>query len=81
MARKSGFVVEDVDGNLLLDMASASASVPLGACHPRLLEAAVGAMRRYGNEDTHVLTREYVAPLAERLLQLAPPAAPASTSR
>jgi 4-aminobutyrate aminotransferase-like enzyme len=73
MARKSGFVVEDVDGNLLLDMASASASVPLGACPPRLVEAAVTALRRFGNEDTHVFTTEYVAPLAERLVELSPP--------
>ena len=72
LARKSGFVIEDLDGNLLLDMASASASVPLGACHPRLVEAAVTALRRYGNEDTHVLTSTYVAPLAERLVELAP---------
>jgi 4-aminobutyrate aminotransferase-like enzyme len=74
MARKSGFVVEDVDGNLLLDMASASASVPLGACPPRLVEAATSALARYGNEDTHVFTSEYVAPLAERLIELSPPA-------
>jgi len=74
MARKSGLVVEDIDGNLLLDMASASASVPLGACQPRLVEVAVAALRRYGNEDTHVLTTELVAPLAERLVELAPPA-------
>jgi 4-aminobutyrate aminotransferase-like enzyme len=73
MARKSGFVIEDVDGNLLLDMASASASVPLGAGPPRMVEAAVTALRRYGNEDTHVLTTEYVAPLAERLIELSPP--------
>jgi 4-aminobutyrate aminotransferase-like enzyme len=73
MARKSGFVIEDVDGNLLLDMASASASVPLGACQPSLVGAAVTAMWRYGNEDTHVLTTEYVGPLAERLVALSPP--------
>src|SRR5215469_1727883 len=73
LARKSGFVVEDLDGNLLLDMASGSASVPLGACHPRLVEASVTALRRYGNEDAHALTSDYVAPLAERLVQLAPP--------
>jgi 4-aminobutyrate aminotransferase-like enzyme len=72
VARKSGFVVEDVDHNLFLDMASASASVPLGACHPRIMEAAIAAMRRFGNEDTHALTTEYVAPLAERLVDLAP---------
>jgi 4-aminobutyrate aminotransferase-like enzyme len=73
MARKSGLVIEDVDGNLLLDMASASASVPLGACHPRLVERAQAALARYGNEDSHVLTTELVAPLAERLVELAPP--------
>ena len=72
LARKSGFVVEDLDGNLLLDMASGSASVPLGACQPRLVEAAVTALRQYGNEDAHVLTSTYVAPLAERLIDLAP---------
>jgi 4-aminobutyrate aminotransferase-like enzyme len=73
-ARKSGFVVEDVDGNLLLDMASASASVPLGACQPKFLEVAIEAMRRYGNEDTHAFSTELVAPLAERLVELSPPA-------
>jgi 4-aminobutyrate aminotransferase-like enzyme len=73
MARKSGFVIEDVDGNLLLDMISASASVPLGACHPRILEAATAAMHRFGNEDTHSVTTEYVAQLAERLVALSPP--------
>jgi 4-aminobutyrate aminotransferase-like enzyme len=72
MNRKSGFVVEDVDGNLLLDMASASASVPLGACHPRFVEAVTTAIQRFGNEDSHVFTTEYVAPLAERLTELAP---------
>jgi 4-aminobutyrate aminotransferase-like enzyme len=72
LARKSGFLVEDLDGNLLLDMASGSASVPLGACHPRLVEAAVTALRQYGNEDAHALTSTYVAPLAERLIELAP---------
>jgi 4-aminobutyrate aminotransferase-like enzyme len=72
LARKSGLVIEDIDGNLLLDMASASGSVPLGACHPRLVERAQAALARYGNEDSHVLTTELVAPLAERLVELAP---------
>ena len=72
MARKSGYVIEDVDGNLLLDMVSASASVPLGACPPRMVEAASAAIARFGNEDTHAFTSEYVAPLAERLIELSP---------
>lgn len=72
MRRKTGFVVEDLDGNFFLDMASASASVPLGAGHPRIAEAAIAAIARYGNEDTHAITSELVAPLAERLVELGP---------
>ena len=71
-ARKAGWTVEDVDGNVYADLASGSGSVPLGAAPPAIVEAAVEAIRRFGNEDTHALTTELVAPLAERLLALAP---------
>jgi 4-aminobutyrate aminotransferase-like enzyme len=73
MKRKEGYVVEDLDGNLFLDMASASASVPLGAGREEILGPAVEALHRYGNEDTHAITTELVAPLAERLVDLSPP--------
>ncbi len=73
MSRKDGWVVEDLDGNLYLDMASASASVPLGAGRPEILEPAIAALARYGSEDTHAIASELVAPLAERLLDCAPP--------
>jgi len=72
MARKAGYTIEDVDGNLYLDMVSGSASVPLGAGHPDLLDAAVAALRLYGNEDTHFITSELVAPLAEKLIAMSP---------
>jgi 4-aminobutyrate aminotransferase-like enzyme len=72
MSRKSGYLVEDLDGNLFLDMASASASVPLGAGREELLAPVTAALARYGNEDTHAISNELVAPLAERLLALAP---------
>ncbi len=71
-ARKNGWTVEDVDGNVYADLASGSGSVPLGAAPPAIVEAAVEAIRRFGNEDTHAITTELVAPLAERLLALAP---------
>jgi 4-aminobutyrate aminotransferase-like enzyme len=48
------------------------ASVPLGAGREDLVEPAVEALRRYGNEDAHYFSNEYVLPLAERLLQIAP---------
>jgi 4-aminobutyrate aminotransferase-like enzyme len=72
MARKHGCAVEDLDGNLLLDMASASASVPLGAGRRDILDPAIEALQRFGNEDTHAIATEMVAPLAERLLAVAP---------
>jgi 4-aminobutyrate aminotransferase-like enzyme len=70
--RKLGYAVEDVDRNVFLDMASASASVPLGAGRADLLEPAIEALRRYGNEDSHALPSEFMLPLAERLLAIAP---------
>jgi 4-aminobutyrate aminotransferase-like enzyme len=70
--RKSGYHVEDIDGNVYLDCVSAMASVPLGAGRDDIAEAAVEALRRYGNEDTHYFSHEYVLPLAERLVAIAP---------
>lgn len=71
-ASKSGYTVTDVDGNVFLDCASASASVPLGACRDDLIEAAVAGIRQLGNEDSHGLASPGMFDLAERLLALAP---------
>jgi 4-aminobutyrate aminotransferase-like enzyme len=70
--RKDGWTVTDVDGNVYLDMVSASASVPLGAGRADVTDAAVEALRRYGNEDTHGQANAFVVPLAEALLAVAP---------
>jgi 4-aminobutyrate aminotransferase-like enzyme len=72
ITRKSGYEIEDIDGNVYLDCVSAMASVPVGAGRADITEAAVEALRRYGNEDTHYFSHEYVLPLAERLLAVAP---------
>jgi 4-aminobutyrate aminotransferase-like enzyme len=72
MARKRGYTVDDVDGNVYLDLASASASVPLGAGRDDLIGPAVAAMREFGNEDSHALVSELTAKLAERLVELTP---------
>ncbi len=69
---KSGYEIEDIDGNVYLDCISAMASVPVGAARADITEAAVEALRRYGNEDTHYYSHEYVLPLAERLVAIAP---------
>jgi 4-aminobutyrate aminotransferase-like enzyme len=70
--RKDGWTVTDVDGNVYLDMVSASASVPFGAGRADVTEAAIEALRRYGNEDTHGQANTFVVPLAEALLDVAP---------
>jgi 4-aminobutyrate aminotransferase-like enzyme len=70
--RKSGWEIEDVDGNVYLDMLSAMASVPLGSARSDLIEAAVAALQRFGNEDAHYLAHDQVLPLAEALLRIAP---------
>jgi 4-aminobutyrate aminotransferase-like enzyme len=72
LAGKTGWTVEDVDGNTYLDCASASASVPLGAGREELLEPTIAALRRFGNEDSHALASELTAELGERLLAVAP---------
>jgi len=72
ICRKSGYEVEDVDGNVFLDMISGMASVPLGAGRSDITDAAVDALRRYGNEDAHYFAHEYMLPLAEALVRLAP---------
>jgi len=72
ITRKSGYEVEDVDGNVYLDCVSAMASVPVGAARDDITDAAIEALRRYGNEDTHYFSHEYVLPLAERLVAIAP---------
>jgi len=70
--RKSGYEVEDIDGNVYLDCVSAMASVPVGAGRADITDAAIEALKRYGNEDTHYFSHEYVLPLAERLIEIAP---------
>jgi 4-aminobutyrate aminotransferase-like enzyme len=70
--RKSGFEIEDIDGNVYLDCVSAMASVPVGAAREDITGAAVEALRRYGNEDAHYFSHEFMLPLAERLIAVAP---------
>ena len=73
LASKRAWTATDLDGNVYLDCASASASVPLGAGRPEVLEPAIAAIERYGNEDSHALVSELTAELGERLLAVAPP--------
>jgi 4-aminobutyrate aminotransferase-like enzyme len=73
LASKRAWTVTDADENVYLDLASASASVPLGAGREEILAPAIDALRRFGNEDSHALASELTAELGERLLAIAPP--------
>jgi 4-aminobutyrate aminotransferase-like enzyme len=70
--RKWDYAVEDVDGNIYLDLVSASASVPLGSANRRIIERATEALNRYGNEDSHALASELMLPLAQKLIEITP---------
>jgi 4-aminobutyrate aminotransferase-like enzyme len=70
--RKDGSWIEDVDGNVFLDLISGMASVPLGAANERITDAAVDALRLTGIEDAHFYAHEYMLPLAEQVLAVAP---------
>ena len=76
-ARKRGWLVEDLDGNVLVDLVSASASVPFGAGRRDLVEVAAEQLLEFGNEDSHAVTNPLMSRLAQRLVQ----AAPASLTR
>jgi 4-aminobutyrate aminotransferase-like enzyme len=72
LAEKRAWTAADVDGNVYLDCASASASVPLGAGRPEVLKAAIAALTTFGNEDSHGLVSELTAQLGEKLLEITP---------
>jgi 4-aminobutyrate aminotransferase-like enzyme len=71
-ARKSGWLVEDLDGNVFVDLVSSSASVPFGAGREDLVEAAREQLLAFGNEDSHGVTNPLMSQLARRLIDVSP---------
>lgn len=71
-SRKERWLVEDVDGNVFVDLASSSASVPFGAGRKDIVSAVEKQLASFGNEDSHALTHPLMTQLAERLLMVAP---------
>jgi 4-aminobutyrate aminotransferase len=67
-----GAMVEDVDGNVFLDLAAGIAVVSTGHCHPRVVEA----IQRQAAELIHISGTDFYSPnmvdLAERLTAVAP---------
>jgi len=78
-ARASGAIIEDVDGNRLIDFATGIAVLNIGHAAPEV----VAAVQRQAELDTHtcfhVTANEPYIELAERLNDLAPIDGPAKT--
>jgi 4-aminobutyrate aminotransferase-like enzyme len=70
--RKKCWVLEDVDGNHFIDMATGWASTPLGAVHEEVTRATVDALWESGNECTDYVTFSHLFPLAEKLVAISP---------
>lgn len=70
--RAHGLVVEDVDGNLLLDFSSGISVLNVGHCHPKVVEA----VRKQSGELMHFAGTDFYydiqASLAQRLSEITP---------
>jgi len=58
--RKHGSVIEDVDGNLLVDMVTGWGSTNVGATRSEVLEPAIDSLRDLGIEISDYITSEPV---------------------
>ena len=70
--RASGAIVEDVDGNRLIDFGAGLAVLNLGNAHPAVVEAIREQAARYTHTCFHVTLNEPYVELAERLNALTP---------
>lgn len=65
VARASGCVVEDVDGNRFLDLAAGIAVCATGHCHPKV----VAAIQRQSAELIHICGSDFYYPVMVELMQ------------
>ncbi len=72
VARKHNATIEDVDGNLLIDMLSGWGATNVGATHPEVMAAAIDALRDYGQEIADYISAPLVVELAEKLVEISP---------
>jgi 4-aminobutyrate aminotransferase / (S)-3-amino-2-methylpropionate transaminase / 5-aminovalerate transaminase len=71
-ARAAGGVVEDVDGNVLIDLGSGIAVTTVGASAPRVIEAVEQQVREFTHTCFMVTPYEGYVAVAERLNRLVP---------
>ncbi len=78
-ARASGAIIEDVDGNRLIDFATGIAVLNIGHTAPEVVAAAERQLERDTHTCFHVTANEPYIELAERLNALVPIDGPAKT--
>ena len=71
--RKWEHAIEDADGNVYLNLATGSGSMPLGPAPEGVIEPTIAAMRRFGNECSNFLASDVMPALAEKLVAVSPP--------
>jgi 4-aminobutyrate aminotransferase/(S)-3-amino-2-methylpropionate transaminase len=71
-ARASGAIIEDVDGNRLIDFSTGIATLNVGHTAPEVVAAAQAQLERETHTCFHVTGNEPYIELAERLNQLVP---------
>jgi 4-aminobutyrate aminotransferase-like enzyme len=70
--RKHGSVLEDVEGNLLVDMVTGWGATNVGATRSEVLEPTIDSLRDFGTEISDYITSEPVVALAEKVVAIAP---------
>jgi 4-aminobutyrate aminotransferase/(S)-3-amino-2-methylpropionate transaminase len=78
-ARASGAIIEDVDGNRLIDLATGIAVLNVGHTAPEVVAAAQAQLERETHTCFHVTANEPYIELAERLNALTPGDGPKKT--
>jgi 4-aminobutyrate aminotransferase/(S)-3-amino-2-methylpropionate transaminase len=71
-SRASGAIVEDVDGNRLIDLGAGLAVLNAGNTPPEVAEAVAAQAERFTHTCFHVVMNEPYVALAERLNELTP---------
>jgi len=72
ITRKHGSVMEDVDGNIIVDMVTGWGCTNIGATHPYVAGPTVETLLDYGVEISDYIVSPPVVELAEKLVSIAP---------
>src|SRR5699024_12042419 len=72
VSRAEGGIVEDVDGNRLIDLGSGIAVTTVGASHPKIVEAVKAQVEDFTHTCFMVTPYESYAQLAQKLDEIVP---------